>query len=39
MNLLLVLSRRADLSRSRVEVTGDPRLFAHWLEHSRLEPQ
>ena len=38
MDVLLVLSRRTDLSRSRLEVTGDPGLLAHWLEHSRLEP-
>ena len=38
MNLLLLLSRRVPLDDSRVEVSGDRRLFAHWLEHSRLEP-
>lgn len=38
LDLLLVLSRRVALSQSRLEVTGDPRLLAHWLEHSRLEP-
>lgn len=38
VDLLLVLSRRAALSQSRLEVTGDARLLAHWLEHSRLEP-
>ena len=37
-DLLLVLSRRADLDRSRLEVSGDRRLLVHWLEHSRLEP-
>jgi hypothetical protein len=38
MELLLVLSRRAALDGSRLEVSGDRRLLAHWLEHSRLEP-
>jgi hypothetical protein len=38
LDLLLVLSRRAALDGSQVEVSGDPRLLAHWLEHSRLEP-
>jgi predicted lipid carrier protein YhbT len=38
MDLLLVLSRRAALDGSRLEVSGDRRLLAHWLEHSRLEP-
>jgi hypothetical protein len=38
LDLLLVLSRRAALDGSRVEASGDPRLLAHWLEHSRLEP-
>ena len=38
LDLLLVLSRRAALDRSRVEASGDPQLLAHWLEHSRLEP-
>ncbi|MDR2986144.1 MAG: hypothetical protein LBV34_15010 [Nocardiopsaceae bacterium] len=38
IDLLLVLSRRAALDRSRLEVAGDQRLLAHWLEHSRLEP-
>jgi hypothetical protein len=33
-----VLSRRAALDGSRLEVSGDRRLLAHWLEHSRLEP-
>ena len=37
-DLLLVLSRRADLGHSGLEVSGDQRLLAHWLEHSRLEP-
>jgi hypothetical protein len=38
MELLLVLSRRAALDGSRLEVSGDRRLLAHWLEQSRLEP-
>ena len=38
MDLLLVLSRRAALDGSRLEVSGNRRLLAHWLEHSRLEP-
>ncbi|HYJ71464.1 MAG TPA: hypothetical protein VE265_03190, partial [Actinomycetota bacterium] len=38
MDLLLVLSRRAALDGSRLGVSGDRRLLAHWLEHSRLEP-
>ncbi|HEX4908960.1 MAG TPA: hypothetical protein VFW32_10270, partial [Actinomycetes bacterium] len=38
MDLLLVLSRRAALDGSPLEVSGDRRLLAHWLEHSRLEP-
>jgi uncharacterized protein (TIGR03083 family) len=38
MDLLLVLSRRAAPDGSRLEVSGDRRLLAHWLEHSRLEP-
>jgi uncharacterized protein (TIGR03083 family) len=38
LDLLLVLSRRAALDGSGVETSGDPRLLAHWLEHSRLEP-
>jgi uncharacterized protein (TIGR03083 family) len=38
LELLLVLSRRADLGSSRLEVTGDGHLLAHWLEHSRLDP-
>ena len=33
-----VLSRRAALDGSRLEVSGSRRLLAHWLEHSRLEP-
>lgn len=33
-DLLLVLTRRA-APGARVEVVGDQRLFAHWLEHSR----
>lgn len=37
-DLLLVLSRRAPLDHSRLEVTGDPEGLTHWLEHSRLEP-
>ena len=37
-DLLLVLSRRADLDQSGLEVSGDRQLLAHWLEHSRLEP-
>jgi uncharacterized protein (TIGR03083 family) len=37
-DLLLVLSRRADLDHSGLKVSGDQRLLAHWLEHSRLEP-
>ena len=37
-DLLLVLSRRADLGHSGLEVSGDQRLLTHWLEHSRLEP-
>jgi hypothetical protein len=38
LDLLLVLSRRAPLDGSRVEVLGDRQLLAHWLEHSRLDP-
>jgi len=38
LDLLLVLSRRAALVGCRVEASGDPRLLARWLEHSRLEP-
>jgi uncharacterized protein (TIGR03083 family) len=38
LDLLLVLSRRAPLDGSQLEVSGDPRLLAHWLEHSRLDP-
>jgi hypothetical protein len=34
LDLLLVLNRRAVPDGSRVEVLGDERLFAHWLEHS-----
>jgi uncharacterized protein (TIGR03083 family) len=34
-DLLLVLTRRA-APASRVEVAGDERLFAHWLDHSRF---
>jgi len=37
-DLLLVLSRRAALDGSWLEVSGDRRLLAHWLQHSRLEP-
>jgi uncharacterized protein (TIGR03083 family) len=38
VDLLLVLSRRAPLDGAGVDVAGDRRLFAHWLEHSRLDP-
>ncbi len=38
LDLLLVLSRRAALGSSRLVVTGDAHLLAHWLEHSRLDP-
>ena len=38
LDLLLVLSRRAALGSSPLEITGDAQLLAHWLEHSRLEP-
>lgn len=38
IDLLLVLSRRAALDDARVEVSGDRRLLAQWLELSRLEP-
>jgi uncharacterized protein (TIGR03083 family) len=38
LDLLLVLSRRTPLDGSGVEALGDPRLLAHWLDHSRLEP-
>jgi uncharacterized protein (TIGR03083 family) len=34
-DLLLVLTRRA-APEGRVEVEGDERLFAHWLDHSRF---
>lgn len=34
-DLLLVLTRRA-APAGRVEVHGDERLFAHWLDHSRF---
>ena len=34
-DLLLVLTRRA-APDGRVEVDGDERLFAHWLDHSRF---
>ncbi len=38
LDLLLVLSRRAPLAGSQLEASGDPKLLAHWLEHSRLDP-
>jgi MDMPI C-terminal domain len=34
-DLLLVLAHRA-APDGRVEVDGDRRLFAHWLDHSRF---
>ena len=34
-DLLLVLTRRA-APAGRVEVDGDERLLAHWLDHSRF---
>lgn len=34
--LLLVLNRRLDPAGRTVEITGDPALFAHWLEYSRF---
>jgi uncharacterized protein (TIGR03083 family) len=34
-DLLLVLTRRTGPA-GRVEITGDDRLFAHWLDHSRF---
>ena len=34
LDLLLVLNRRATPGDAAVEVAGDERLLAHWLEHS-----
>jgi hypothetical protein len=35
--LLLLLTRRAGLGdRAGLEVAGDRRLLAHWLDHSRF---
>jgi MDMPI C-terminal domain/Mycothiol maleylpyruvate isomerase N-terminal domain len=38
VDLLLVLSRRVAPDGSGLEVSGDERLIAHWLEHGRLDP-
>jgi uncharacterized protein (TIGR03083 family) len=37
LDLLLVLNRRAAPGDAAVEVLGDGRLLAHWLEHSAFE--
>ena len=34
--LLLVLNRRLDPARAGMKITGDGRLFTHWLEHSKF---
>ena len=34
LDLLLVLNRRATPGDTALEVAGDERLLAHWLEHS-----
>ena len=35
-DLLLVLNRRLDPARGRLEIGGDAELFAYWLENSRF---